>query len=126
MIKTTFIMILVSVALKANCQEIRCSYVQQTVGYLYQPSTKEYKEEIRTFQRDEVCMGPTTIAIGPKTSYYMGEAISRIEKPNNKVYKMKATDHNRNPLILELAFTPKMTIKATYPEAYYIIYYIED
>ena len=123
---TTFLSILTIFATNSFCQDVRCSYVKQTIGYLYDISTKEYKEEIRTFQRDKMCMGPNTIAIGAKTSYYMGNAISRIEEPNNTVYIMEAKDHDRKQLILEIAFTPNMTITAFYPEAFYIIYYIED
>lgn len=107
-------------------QSIRCSKVVYTIGYLYVPSTESYREEVKSIESVKFCMSSDGFAIGEKTTYWLGKAISKKEYSDGTVYTWNATDQKGVSLILETSFLSTMKLTATYPEAYKIVYYVED
>ena len=127
LMKTLILMLLSTISTYA--QSTRCSYVNNTIGYSYEATTGEYRQSVRSIDRVQLCQGPETIAIGEKTTFFMGEAIEEVRDKKGKTYRMHATNEKRKPLILEEWFSnevePKMVITAIYPKLNYVEYHVE-
>ncbi|SDY87325.1 hypothetical protein [Hymenobacter psychrophilus] len=111
-------------------QEVRCSTVNSTIGYSYVYATDKYEQSVKSMDRVKICMGPETIAIGQKTSFYMGKAINEVRDKDGLTYRMYATNEKDQHLILEIWFSnqsrSRMVVTAIFPKLYYIEYYVEQ
>jgi hypothetical protein len=122
------LLILCLATCSAYAQEVRCSYVFRTVGYIYDTEIGNYRETVTSIDRVKMCAGSETIAIGAKTTFYLGNAIDEVNSKKDKRYRLHATNESHKTLTLEMWYPnedgAKMYIKAIYPE-YFIVYFIE-